>query len=337
MKKVALVVPVFNVESYLRECLDSITYQTYENFIAYTIDDGSTDNSGKILDHFSRIDNRIYVIHQKNGGVSCARNIALECIEREGTFDYVGFVDSDDILLPTFIETNIKYIEETKSQYSVCGRANFDKHGIKKKSIKLTSRSLTRDGIYEHYFKNRSCGRKFEDPTVGFSLFNRFFSTELIKGIRFDNTLKAAEDIKYILTVFTKIEQGVIVPDILYLRRMRNSSISNSINTSRYDWSVAKEILTQSNPLPINARREVEKFLVNAWWNCVRYAYQTHDQEMDLDHLKRMYLEFNSLNLTTTFDLLKKSFMFSLGEPFLKFYFGRIRAKNNIYNTEYYK
>ena len=68
MKRVALVVPVFNVEHYLRECLDSILSQTYKNFVAFFINDGSTDHSGDILDEYKNKDNRICVIHQGNEG-----------------------------------------------------------------------------------------------------------------------------------------------------------------------------------------------------------------------------------------------------------------------------
>lgn len=337
MKSVALVVPVFNVESYLRECLESITAQTYKNFVAYAINDGSTDNSGKILDEFSRIDNRIRVIHQKNGGVSCARNTALDAIERDGSFDYVGFVDSDDILLPSFIETCIKHMRITNSQYSVCGRANFDKKGIKKKSVHLALTTITRDGIYEHYFRKRSCGHNFEDPTVGFSLFNRIFSTNVIKGIRFDHALRAAEDIKYLLTVFPNIETGIIIPDILYLRRMRYSSITNSIDVLNFDWIVGKHFLSQPNTLSFKARLGLERFLINTWWSCVAKTYQCNPNKTNLEQIKEMHSELAYIIKIRNYNFHKKNILFSLGNTFLQFYFNYLRPKKNNHTDSFYK
>ena len=91
--KVAIIVPVYNVALYLRECLDSILTQTYTNFTVFAVDDGSTDESGAILDEYAVKDPRFIVIRQKNGGLSAARNAALDRIERDGTFEYVAFVD----------------------------------------------------------------------------------------------------------------------------------------------------------------------------------------------------------------------------------------------------
>ena len=76
--KISLVVPVYNAEKYLKEAIDSILNQTFQNFELLIIDDGSTDESGKICDQYSEIDSRIHVIHKKNGGLSDARNVGLD-------------------------------------------------------------------------------------------------------------------------------------------------------------------------------------------------------------------------------------------------------------------
>ena len=95
--KSSIIVPVYNVEKYLAECVDSITKQTYQNLEVILVDDGSTDGSGAICDQFAQMDNRIIVIHQKNQGVSASRNAALQI----ATGDYIGFVDSDDVIQMT--------------------------------------------------------------------------------------------------------------------------------------------------------------------------------------------------------------------------------------------
>ena len=100
MPKVSVIIPVYNVEKYLRKCLDSVINQTYKNLEIICVDDGSPDNSGGILDEYAQIDSRIIVIHQKNAGVSIARNRALDI----ATGEYIAFVDSDDWLEPQCYE-----------------------------------------------------------------------------------------------------------------------------------------------------------------------------------------------------------------------------------------
>lgn len=89
---ISVIIPVYNVEQYLRKCLESIINQTYKNLEIILIDDGSTDNSGKICDEYAKKDTRIQTIHKKNGGLSDARNCGL----KKSTGDYIVFVDSDD-------------------------------------------------------------------------------------------------------------------------------------------------------------------------------------------------------------------------------------------------
>ena len=94
----SIIVPVYNVEKYIGKCIESIVNQTYKDLEIILVDDGSTDNSGKICDEWARKDKRIKVIHKKNGGLSDARNAGLDIC----TGDYIGFVDSDD-----YIELNM--------------------------------------------------------------------------------------------------------------------------------------------------------------------------------------------------------------------------------------
>lgn len=94
MIRVSFVVPIYNVELYLRECIDSILKQTYQEIEIILVDDGSTDNSSKICDEYLSIDDRITVIHKPNSGLSDARNLGVNTAKG----DYIMFVDSDDFL-----------------------------------------------------------------------------------------------------------------------------------------------------------------------------------------------------------------------------------------------
>lgn len=107
-EKISIIVPVYNVEKFVRRCVTSILRQTYRNIEVILVDDGSTDNSSKICDELATIDTRIRVIHKRNGGVSSARNLGI--IEAKG--DYLGFVDSDDYIREDMYEILFKNMIE---------------------------------------------------------------------------------------------------------------------------------------------------------------------------------------------------------------------------------
>ena len=113
---ISVIVPVYNVEPYLRECLDSIRNQTYRDLEILVVDDGSTDGSGKICDEYEVRDARIRVFHTENRGLSCARNKGLENAEGE----YIGFVDSDDWIEPDMYEVLLRKAEETGADVVEC-------------------------------------------------------------------------------------------------------------------------------------------------------------------------------------------------------------------------
>lgn len=108
MISISLIIPVYNVDSFLPECLDSILAQSFTDWEAVCVDDGSTDGSGKILDRYADIDSRIKVIHTKNGGYGRAMNIGMEAAQGE----YIGIVESDDSILPDFCETLYRAVSE---------------------------------------------------------------------------------------------------------------------------------------------------------------------------------------------------------------------------------
>lgn len=122
MPEISVIVPVYKVEKYLERCIDSILAQTFTDFELILIDDGSPDGCPEICDHYAKTDRRIKVIHQKNSGVSVARNAGLDIM----TGKYVMFVDSDDAL-HTEILNVLHYLSETdEADLSICGATVFD-------------------------------------------------------------------------------------------------------------------------------------------------------------------------------------------------------------------
>lgn len=113
---ISIIVPIYNVDAYLKRCVDSILNQTYRNLEIILVDDGSTDNCGIICDNYAKIDHRIKVIHQKNGGLSAARNTGLSVCRGM----YVGFVDSDDFIHPDMYNRLYQDIKRYNVKLAFC-------------------------------------------------------------------------------------------------------------------------------------------------------------------------------------------------------------------------
>ena len=116
MELISVIVPVYNVESYVAECIESIQNQTYMNLEIILVNDGSTDNSGDICDQYATYDERIKVIHKENAGVSAARNTGIEAANG----DYIAFVDSDDYIAPNMYEDMLRILKENDLDILEC-------------------------------------------------------------------------------------------------------------------------------------------------------------------------------------------------------------------------
>lgn len=115
-KLVSIIIPIYNVKDYLKRCIGSVQSQSHSNIEIILVDDGSLDGSSEICDHYQSIDNRVKVIHQKNGGISAARNSGL-LLSNGG---YLAFVDGDDYLHEDFIKTLLTCALENNADVSVC-------------------------------------------------------------------------------------------------------------------------------------------------------------------------------------------------------------------------
>lgn len=140
----SIIVPLYNVEDYLIQCLESIINQTYKNLEIILIDDGSTDNSGKICDEYQKKDKRIKVIHKENGGVASARNIGLENV----TGDYIWFVDSDDYIELNAVDTIINKMKEENLDILVI-KSYCDFNGkIIERQPKFINKNISKEILY---------------------------------------------------------------------------------------------------------------------------------------------------------------------------------------------
>ena len=148
MEKVSIIIPAYNAEKYIKRCIESIIKQTYKNIEVLVVDDGSTDNTPKIIDDIAQTDKRIVVIHKQNGGVSLARNIAIE----KATGKYIMFTDSDDWLENDMVEKMVNKTTSTDCDIVICGYNNYYENSkqiesklLNPKNYKLFTELITDD------------------------------------------------------------------------------------------------------------------------------------------------------------------------------------------------
>lgn len=161
---ISVIVPVYNVEQYLKKCVDSIINQTYLNIEILLVDDGSTDNSGKICDEIKKRDKRIKVIHKENGGLSDARNTGLDIFKGE----YVTFVDSDDWINEEYISYLYGLIKKYNVELSVCEIINITDSGkILNKNLEnlqeftLDEKEAVHELLKSELFSTSVCGKLY--------------------------------------------------------------------------------------------------------------------------------------------------------------------------------
>lgn len=231
---ISIIVPVFNVEKYLSECIQSIISQTYKNLEILLIDDGSTDNSGKMCDHFAKIDDRIIVLHKKNGGLSDARNAGLNVSHGR----YISFVDSDDKINPKFIETLYKLIISGDFQISQVGVqfiTSNDKKMNKAFSYKTGISILTKQQFMQQLLLEK----------ITWAVWCNLYSKNFFKNVRFTKG-QLNEDTLMWVNGIEKIKNIIITSKCLYEYRQRKGSITSGSNL-RFHCDELKHALLWKN------------------------------------------------------------------------------------------
>lgn len=215
--KISVIVPVYNVEKYLEECLDSLINQTYNNIEIILINDGSTDNSLKICKKYKKIDSRIILINKKNEGVSSARNVGL----RKATGKYIMFVDSDDYLELEAVELLSEYVYRDTLVIFGFNRV------YKNRVIKMLDDNLLIKS------KNEMERSMFLNNNIGGYIANKVFNKNIIDkyNIYFNEKLSFCEDLVFILEYIKYCKKYKYVNKSFYNYRMRISSVSNSYLT----------------------------------------------------------------------------------------------------------
>ena len=213
---ISVIVPVYNTEKYLDECIQSILNQSFTDFELLLIDDGSTDRSGAICDQYAAKDERVRVFHTENGGVSSARNVGLD----EAKGEWIAFVDSDDWVKSLFLENFIRYVDDVDIIISYSEIET--KNGIHK--IEISSEGIVTNTNFHELFTKYGM-------TVNTTSWAKLYRKDLIEinKIRFDNRIKMGEDTVFLYTCLLKAEKIFVLNKTDYYYRDRSESLSKQI------------------------------------------------------------------------------------------------------------
>lgn len=218
MKKVSIIIPIYNAELYLKDCIDSLLNQTYSNVELILINDGSNDNSETICKGYLS-DNRVKYFYKQNGGVSSARNFGME----KATGEYFMFVDSDDYVDSEMVSTFLKY----KEKYSmvICGyeeiyKNRVFKHSPEKKEIN------SKQELLNNLLNNKD--------VCGF-LVNKIYDSKVIKenNLLFHEDVHICEDLLFNIEYTKYVHETIIIPNTFYKYRMRKSSATWNLNKDK--------------------------------------------------------------------------------------------------------
>lgn len=228
----SVIVPVYNGEKYIKDCLESIINQTYRDLQIIVVNDGSTDNTEAIVGEIANKDSRVQLINKENGGVSSARNLGLEYAKNE----FLTFVDSDDTLDTDMYETLMKYTGNNEYDIVHCGYKR-----INHETVKLVNG--TNNIIKQTKNEALECivGGKIFVP----ALWNKVYKRKLFDDIKFDENIKINEDVLVNYKVFKKSEKSIFIdqPKYNYFEREESScKNTNSIKKAEDCLKVAKII-----------------------------------------------------------------------------------------------
>ena len=256
---ISVIVPVYKVEEYLNQCVESIVNQTYSNLEIILVDDGSPDNCPSMCDEWAKRDSRIRVIHKTNGGLSDARNAGMAI----ATGEYIGFVDSDDWIHEDMYRLLYENMIETGSDIAACSVQNFydDDRPPNMLIQNINSVLNTKDALVSLINENR-----LKQP-----VWYKLYKHEIIKDLSFPKG-KYHEDVFWSYLAVANATSISLIENVCYYYRQRESSIMGCpFSLKRLDFLDAKvEMLKALNTLQPDI---IKLANLNLWFSCI-YSYQ---------------------------------------------------------------
>ena len=209
---ISVIVPIYRVEEYLNQCIESIVNQTYQNLQIILVDDGSPDRCGEMCEEWARRDKRIEVLHKKNGGLSDARNAGLAI----ATGDCIAFVDSDDWIEPTMYEAMLSVLAKENADLVACGIVD-----------SYPDKEIIHSYAYAAGGSEKFLKMIYQNTTFPVSACNKLYKKNLWDDFKFP-VGKLCEDAFTTYLLLDRASKIVQIPDRLYHYRIRESSIMTS-------------------------------------------------------------------------------------------------------------
>ncbi len=227
---ISLVIPVYNVEKYLDKCMESVLAQTYDNFEVILVDDGSTDNSGKMCDEYAEKDSRIIVYHKPNGGLSDARNFGV--VRARG--EYIAFVDSDDTISDIFLQCLWNGMAAEDADLSVVGMQSVWENGVKS--------TLTHSQCaYVVFDAEQALKAMFYGTYFGVSACAKLFRKEMLQTHTFPVGM-LYEDLLTTYKLVADCRRVVYTGELCYFYLQRMGSIHRGVKLDERYWEAMERV-----------------------------------------------------------------------------------------------
>ncbi len=231
---ISVIVPVYNVEKYIDQCMDTLRNQTYKDLEIILVDDESPDNCPQICDNYAKIDNRVKVIHKKNGGLGFARNSGLDA----ATGEFVAFVDSDDYLSLNRFEKMVSLIN--KFDADVCLEGTCKEHNGKTEIISNIFKGKCFEGeeITNILLPSLIGADQYDSNYLGVSVWRGLYRRSLVEKheIRFESErLWASEDMLFNLNIYKYVRRAIMSGETGYHYRLSEGSLTHTADIKKFD------------------------------------------------------------------------------------------------------
>ncbi len=278
-KTVSVIVPVYNTEKYLKNCLDSIINQTYKDIEIILINDGSKDNSLSVLQEYEAVEKRIKVFSQENSGVSSARNKGIDLSSGE----YILFIDSDDYLEPNMVEVLVNNLEDTKADISCC------QNDYRQAQLSCELEVWNKEKALEEFMIHKN----FDGQ-----LTTKLFKRSIVKDNRFDQTIHYGEDALFLWCLLKTANNVCVSSKILYYRIMHSDSASGGgFKPTRMEshtvWNkIVKESADFSDKIFHLAKAQLGNMAFFSWYMITASHYENSGYTKECVQIVRNNLKY---------------------------------------------
>ena len=283
---ISIIMPVYNTEAYVEEAVRSVLAQTCSRWELLIVDDGSTDGSGAVCDALAREDSRIRVFHISNGGVSRARNLALQ--EAQGA--YLCFLDSDDCYEPAYLESLLSWAGQAASQLACCGFYAWQEGKLTVPVQGMPNKLVSQDDfLYEAFMGSLS---------LPLCCWTWLIPRACVGTVRFDESLSYGEDSLFIGRILKNCTELYYDPTPLYryrLDRPGNTVTELSLKKAESQYRSVKQLGELYDARSGRAGQALSKFLVESAAACARIAFREKDKAKGRAYRKYALKHWQSL------------------------------------------